>query len=132
MPQDNGSPTISVVPLLWVKDMAQAIRFYQRVGFEVTDSWKPDKEIQWCRVEFHGAALMLQKIANIDTVRQQISEDNGIHLYFIADDVDALYLQMRANGIDVSEPKIEFYGMKQVFLKDPDGRTLCFESLESP
>ena len=131
MPHDNGLPTITVVPLLWVKNMAQAIRFYQDVGFEVTESWKPDKETQWCCVEFQGAALMLQKIENFDTEQQKTSEDNGIQLYFITDDVDALYRQMCANGIDVSPPKIEFYGMKQVFLKDPDGRTLCFESLVS-
>ncbi|MXZ45202.1 MAG: hypothetical protein F4Z01_09595 [Gammaproteobacteria bacterium] len=72
---------------------------------------------------------MLQEIVDSDTQEKPTSENNGIQLYFITDDVDALYTQILANGLKVSVPKIEFYGMKQIFLTDPDGRTLCFESL---
>lgn len=131
MLHDTDISTVRVVPLLWVTDLEKSIRFYQKVGFKITESWKPKDKIQWCRVEFYDAALMLQETESSETQQQQRSTDPGIQLYFITDEIDVLYQQMCANGIDVSAPKIEFYGMKQVFLSDPDGRTLCFESLVS-
>ena len=129
MPHDESISKLAVVPLLWVENMEQAIRFYEEIGFKITESWKSNNQIQWCRVEFYDAALMLQEIVDSDTQEKPTSENNGIQLYFITDDVDALYTQILANGLKVSVPKIEFYGMKQIFLTDPDGRTLCFESL---
>lgn len=129
MLNDASISKLAVVPLLWVKNIEQAIRFYEEIGFKITESWKPNDLIQWCRVEFYDAALMLQEIVGSDTREIPMSETNGIQLYFITDDVDTLYRQILAKGLDVSVPKIEFYGMKQIFLTDPDGRTLCFESL---
>lgn len=127
MPHTSDAPTMTVVPLLWVKNIEKSIRFFEEIGFKIAEMWQPQDKIQWCRVEFHNAALMLQQIIDSDAI-QQIGEDHGIQLYFITDDVDAVYHQIRTRGIDVSPPKIEFYGMKQVFVSDPDGRTLCFES----
>lgn len=127
MSRTSEAQTMTVVPLLWVKSIEKSIRFYEEIGFKIAETWQPQEKIQWCRVEFHDAALMLQQIIDSDA-KQQIGEDNGIQLYFITDDVEAVYHQIRARGIDVSPPKIEFYGMKQVFVSDPDGRTLCFES----
>ena len=130
MPHIADVSTMTVVPLLWVKNIDKSIGFYEEIGFKISETWKPNKNIQWCRVEFHNAALMLQQITDSET-QQTIGEDKGIQLYFITDDVDAIYHRMQERGIEVSPPKIEFYGMKQVFLTDPDGRTLCFESLHS-
>ena len=128
MAQEADGPTMVVVPLLWVKDIEKSIRFYEEIGFKISETWKLQERIQWCRVEFQGAALMLQQTTDLES-QHPLSQDNGIQLYFITDDVDVVYHQMRARGIDVSAPKIEFYGMKQIFLTDPDGRTLCFESI---
>ena len=129
MAQEADGPTMDVVPLLWVKDIEKSIRFYEEIGFKISETWKLQERIQWCRVEFQGAALMLQQTTDLES-QHPIGQDNGIQLYFITDDVDVVYHQMRARGIDVSAPKIEFYGMKQIFLTDPDGRTLCFESIQ--
>jgi len=35
--------------------------------------------------------------------------------------VEEAYRQLRAQGLDIKEPKIAPYGMKQLYLKDPDG-----------
>ena len=130
MPHTSDTQTMTVVPLLWVENIEKSIRFYEEVGFKITETWQPQEKILWCRVEFYDAALMLQQIDDSEAVRQ-CGRHNGIQLYFITDDVDVVYRQMQARGIDVSPPKLEFYGMKQVFVSDPDGRTLCFESLET-
>lgn len=129
MTHDTKNSFLEVVPLLWVKNMNQALDFYQNVGFKLTESWKPRGDIQWCRVEFQGAKLMLQVADKAQTQQVQPPADRGIQLYFITDDVDSLYQQFLEREIDIKPPKIEFYGMKQLFLSDPDGRLLCFESL---
>ena len=128
MTHDTKNSRLEVVPLLWVKDMKQALDFYRNVGFKLKESWNPRGTIQWCRVEFQGANLMLQVTDKAQTQQVQAPPDRGIQLYFITDDVDPLYQQFLARGFDIKPPTIEFYGMKQVFLSDPDGRILCFES----
>ena len=129
MTHDTKNSYLEVVPLLWVKDMKHALDFYQNIGFKLTESWKPRRNILWCRIEFQGAKLMLQVADKAQTQQVQTQTDGGIQLYFITDDVDSLYHHFLECGIDIKPPKIEFYGMKQLFLSDPDGRLLCFESL---
>jgi glyoxylase I family protein len=41
--------------------------------------------------------------------------------------VDGAYRQLRAKGLDLKEPKVAPYGMKQLYLTDPDGYGLCFQ-----
>jgi glyoxylase I family protein len=38
-----------------------------------------------------------------------------------------VYSHLRAKGIEVNEPKVAPYGMKQLYLCDPDGFGLCFQ-----
>ena len=48
-------------------------------------------------------------------------------IYFGCPDVDAAYAHLRTKGLDVKEPHIAPYGMKQLYLHDPDGYGLCFQ-----
>jgi glyoxylase I family protein len=48
-------------------------------------------------------------------------------LYFSCPDVDGAYRHLLAHGIYVKEPEIAPWGSKQLYLKDPDGYTLCFQ-----
>jgi uncharacterized glyoxalase superfamily protein PhnB len=41
--------------------------------------------------------------------------------------VDGAYQHLRAHGVEVEEPKVAPYGMKQLYVKDPDGYNLCFQ-----
>jgi uncharacterized glyoxalase superfamily protein PhnB len=50
----------------------------------------------------------------------------GIVLYFGCPDVDAAYAELRSAGVEVSAPKVERYGMKDIALRDPDGYLLVF------
>lgn len=53
-------------------------------------------------------------------------------LYFSCPDVDAAYQHLRAHGLEVEEPKVAPYGMKQLYVKDPDGYNLCFQWSADP
>jgi catechol 2,3-dioxygenase-like lactoylglutathione lyase family enzyme len=41
--------------------------------------------------------------------------------------VDSAYRHLRAKGIAVKEPTVAAYGMKQLYVLDPDGYNLCFQ-----
>jgi glyoxylase I family protein len=48
-------------------------------------------------------------------------------LYFSCPDVDEAYVYLKAKGVSAEAPKVAYYGMKQLYLKDPDGYSLCFQ-----
>ena len=49
-------------------------------------------------------------------------------LYFGCPDVDGAYAELIAKGVVVDRPpKVAPYGMKQMYLHDPDGFGLCFQ-----
>jgi glyoxylase I family protein len=41
--------------------------------------------------------------------------------------VDAAFRYVREEGLDVRKPVVRDCGMKQLYLKDPDGYGLCFQ-----
>jgi uncharacterized glyoxalase superfamily protein PhnB len=48
-------------------------------------------------------------------------------VYFGCPDVDAAYEHLKAKGVDVKPPNVAWYGMKQLYVTDPDGFGLCFQ-----
>ncbi|GIL39629.1 VOC family protein [Roseiterribacter gracilis] len=123
-----------VAPLLQVFDMPRAIAFYRdRLGFELVNASAPGDECNWCMLRLGGAWLMLntaydpddERPASPDPARQAAHRDTG--LFFECPDVDAAFAHLRAQGIDVAPPKIAPYGMKQLYVVDPDGFELCFQ-----
>jgi glyoxylase I family protein len=42
-------------------------------------------------------------------------------------DVDGSYQYLCTKGVDVSKPKVAWYRLKQMYLKDPDGFGICFQ-----
>ena len=48
-------------------------------------------------------------------------------LFFGCEDLDAAYRHLRTYGLPVKKPKIAPYGMKQLYVTDPDGYGLCFQ-----
>ena len=120
-------------PLLQVFDMETSIRFYCDVlGFEIGATSKPSGHFYWALLRLSGSELMLntayeddERPAAPDAARVSAHDDTAI--YFGCPDVDAAYEHLRGQGIDVKKPKIAPYGMKQLYLHDPDGYTLCFQ-----
>jgi len=60
-----------------------------------------------------------------DSVRIAAHEDTC--LFFGCKDLDAAYRHLCAHGVNLKEPKVAPYGMKQLWFKDPDGYGLCFQ-----
>ena len=122
-----------VCPLLQVFDMPTAIRFYRDIlGFEVLETSAPGDNFDWASLRLGEAELMLNTLyeeherpAAPDAERTAMHADTI--LYFGCPDVDAVYRLLRAHGLDVDEPNVAPYGMKQLYLTDPDGYALCFQ-----
>ena len=124
-------------PLLSVFDMRKAIHFYRdQIGFTVTGTSPALSEdqdhVNWVTLELSGTTLMLNTAydpedqpATPDAARWSGHADTCI--YFGCPDVDSAYDYLCAKGLDISPPKVAPYGMKQLYIKDPDGYLLCFQ-----
>jgi glyoxylase I family protein len=125
-------------PLLQVFDMPASLRFYRDLlGFEIVQRSRPDDNCGWAWLKRNEAALMLntayddgQRPAAPDPERTASHDDTT--LYFGCPDVDAAYQHLRSHGLDVDVPKVAPYGMKQLYVKDPDGYNLCFQWATAP
>jgi hypothetical protein len=58
----------------------------------------------------------------------RIAAHDDTCLYIGSPDPDAAYRHLRDKGLTINEPKVAWYGMKQLHLKDPDGFNICFQS----
>jgi catechol 2,3-dioxygenase-like lactoylglutathione lyase family enzyme len=124
-----------MTPLLQVFDMATSLKFYCDVlGFEIvtTDSNTTAPNHNWVWLRLNEMDLMLNTAYEYDKRppspdANRVASHGDAALYFGAPDVDAVYAHLRVKGIHVKEPKVAPYGMKQLYLRDPDGFELCFQ-----
>ena len=118
----------TLVPLLVVEDIARSVEFYcEKLAFTMTANWEPEGKLQWCRLERDGAALMLQQACDEDGVPPGCGR--GVHFYFTCLDANAEYSRLADCGVSLNPPNLAFYGMNQLYLKDPDGYELCFQNV---
>lgn len=126
-----------LAPLLQVYDMPTAVQFYRdKLGFEVVTTSPPlggDDRFHWCLLRLGDAELMLNTAYEFDDQRPTREEHTRIRghrdtcLYIGCPNVDGAYDELRERGVDVKPPKVVPYGMKQMYLMDPDGFGLCFQ-----
>ncbi len=125
------------VPLLAVYDMPAAVAFYRdRLGFEVMQTSTPftaaKDDYGWALLRTGSVELMLNTMYE-NNVRPSVrdAERTRAHgdttIYFGCRDVEGAYASLQEKGVEVSAPKVAYYGLKQVYLKDPDGYTLCLQ-----
>jgi catechol 2,3-dioxygenase-like lactoylglutathione lyase family enzyme len=122
-----------VAPLLQVFDMPTSVRFYRDLlGFEVVSTSGPGDDFGWALLRLNGVELMLntcyendERPPAPDPARVSSHADTG--LYFGCPDVDEAYRCLRAKGLEMPEPVTRDYGMRQLYVPDPDGYYLCFQ-----
>ena len=123
-----------MAPLLQVFDIPASIAFYRdALGFEVVTTSKPMGEhFDWALLRLNDVEQMLNTAYEEDArppapdpARTAAHDDTC--LYFGCPDGDAAYAFLRARGVAAKEPKVAPYGMKQLYVSDPDGYSLCFQ-----
>jgi len=125
-----------VCPLLQVYDMPTAVKFYRDVlGFEIVGTSPelgPDK-YHWVWLRLGGADVMLNTAYEFDSQRPvpadraRVTAHGDTGLFFGCPDIDGAYEALREKSVAVKPPRVASYGMKQLYLKDPDGYGLCFQ-----
>jgi len=114
-------------PLLAVEDIDRSIDFYQsKLGFSIVSRAEADGRLFWCRLERGGASIMLQQADEEDGPVGD--RGRGVALFFVCDDADRLHAELSSRGLQLARVAVAEYGMKQVFVPEPDGYSLCFES----
>ena len=126
-----------VCPLLQVFDMPKSVRFYRDYfGFQVTKSSPPLSESadddHWVMLELNNTVIMLNTAYEThlrppEPDAKRIAAHSDTILYFGCPDVEATYRQLRSLGLELKEPCVAPYGMKQLHVTDPDGYHLCFQ-----
>jgi glyoxylase I family protein len=126
-----------VAPMVQVFNMPRSIRFYRDLlGFKVMSSSKamsadPD-DVNWVLLQLSQAEIMLNTAYDPDDVPEapesgRWSGHQDTCLYFGCPDVDGAYQHLVAQGLAINPPKVAWYGMKQLYLTDPDGFGICFQ-----
>lgn len=132
-------PLQYLCPLLEVFDMAASLAFYRdTLGMEIVEAAPPPSQVTgddfgWVWLRRDGTNLMLnsayetmaERPASADPAR--VASHHDTTLYFGCADVDAMYAHLRAKGITAEPPSVAPYGMKQLYVSDPDGFNVCFQ-----
>ena len=132
---------------LTCKDMAASVRLYRdQLGFEMKESWPDERAPMWCNMVLNGQSVMLGASMDPDSVAEMCGGDAeaaahhrklaeefrankagvGVMIYLMVDDIDAYRTRIARAGVKASEPKTQFYGIRESSVIDPDGYRLVF------
>jgi glyoxylase I family protein len=125
-----------VCPLLQVFDMPAAVRFYRDIiGFALVAHapLRGEDEFGWCLLR-HGDSTEIMLNTAYDYGErpeapdpERVAAHGDTCVYIGCPDVDAAYRILRGKGLQLNEPRVAHYGMKQLYLTDPDGFGICFQ-----
>jgi catechol 2,3-dioxygenase-like lactoylglutathione lyase family enzyme len=123
-----------------VSDPERIAEFYKRFGYESfknyslsgpdlsegTDTQDAQVEIVWLRRPGEQTMLeLVQYVKHPGGRALHNSKVGAAHLCFAVDDMDAAYDELLADGVPFhSAPHEDQYGVRWVYMHDPDGNTV--------
>jgi catechol 2,3-dioxygenase-like lactoylglutathione lyase family enzyme len=112
----------ALVPMAHVADVARSIAFYQKLGFEVDNTFVPegDQELSWAYLVCERAQLMLAR-----ATAPVLAGEQAVLYYVYCQDVDAMRASLVEQGISAGPITYPFYAPRGEFrIEDPDGYVL--------
>ena len=106
-----------IAPILGVRDLDAALRFYERLGFAVRP-WSGGG---------YGFATRPGVELHLGTPGPD-GEHRAGSVYLFVDDSDALAAEWQASGIEVNLPEDTEWGQHEGVVVDPDGNVIRFGS----
>lgn len=123
-------------PLIQVFDMPRSLAFYRDLlGFTRTDadSNAVADDCDWCLLRLGDAWLMLntayerhERPPAPDPARIEAHGDTGLFIS-VEGGLDRLAVLLTGNRVAHTPPQTQPYGMRQLYVRDPDGYTICFQ-----
>lgn len=113
-----GQLGVTSTPTLPVRDMAEAIAFYERAGFGVRRYENPEEApgTGFAFVDFDG-----QSVFDLDGIPDLDPAANHAGCYLIAADADGWHARMTVDQLPVSSIEDQPWGMREFTLTDPSG-----------
>lgn len=101
-------------PVVRVSNLVEAVRFFETIGFKTNFMWGEPAFYAVMVLEHNGDyGLHLHQ-------KEEVSPD-GVGLYFITDQVDAIYDNALVVGLTITDPIADQpYGMRDFTLEGPD------------
>ncbi len=134
--------------MLTVRDMKKSMAFYRDVlGFELEACWPDESRPQWANLLLDQQSVMLGALMTpeeagqmcggdensmkyMETLFQEMKQNQsgvGIVTYIRVNDVDAYHRRLVGKGVkNLSEPRTQFYGIRDFGVQDPDGFRFLF------
>jgi len=115
-----------IVPMLQVNDVNETVAYYQEaLGFTLETTW-PDATTPRYAVVSRGDIHFVFTTDLGTSEGSFIAEKgNGVVLYLLVDDVDAVYDELSARGAIIVQDPIEFAGRRQFSVGDINGYMLA-------
>jgi len=106
---------------LEVNNLEESMSFYHdRLGFAI-DSHQPEAEPPIASVR--AGSLRITLVQQLETM---LKRGRGVHFVLGVGDVDSVYKELNAVGVEVSTPRDEGWGGRYASVQDPDGYRLFF------
>ena len=129
---------MAIVPNLAVSDLARSLTFYTDVlGMTVTMTVDAAQnfahgeilpEAVFATLDLDGSMLMLQQVeslaAEVPGVARERPVARNSTVYFRGSDPDVVATRLESGSL-LKGPEEQWYGMREVYLTDPDGHVLC-------
>lgn len=107
---------LEVVPI-GVSDVDQAKAFYvEKFGF-LADVDQPMGDKRYVQLTPPGSACSISLGVGITETKPGAIDG----LLLVVSDIQAVYKELSAKGVKISEPKMEAWGATHCYLSDPDG-----------
>ena len=122
----NGERVNNLIPFVQVADLERSMAFYELLGFQVTDTYRHEGELDFAALETAAAQIMLvQAGGQIDPRAQRI------RFYLYVEDLDALRRQLIAEEVAVGPIVDGSPGPdREMTLRDPDGYCLIVAEID--
>lgn len=136
---------LAVTTNLIVSDMAKTLAFYcGKLGFaiEFGVDWHKNTHFDGkARPEYVFVTVMKGEWKIMLQLKESFAADlpaydaskplgGSFALYFRDADVDAIHALFDQSGHIIKEPETTWYGMREIYVTDPDGYILCFGAID--
>jgi catechol 2,3-dioxygenase-like lactoylglutathione lyase family enzyme len=121
-------------PLLNVHDMELSLEFYCGfLGFSVYEDYELDGDVLWAAI-YSGEARLMLSMQDKDGSAERNKRENyaDLVLYLYVDDATEAHRELSAKGLAPTEIEQEDVGLKEFYLRDPDGYEIGISSPVPP
>lgn len=125
----------ALTPMLCVSDVTASVEFYRdRLGFQLDGQYDHEGTVFWSHLSRDGARLMVTLGHDHDEAGESIplqrapGQHRDVLLYIYCPDAAEVREELVARGVEASELTVQFYGLREFGVTDPDGFQVFFGS----